>query len=73
MPARQAWGACLRHHVALGRWSMMVTILHIIVLELLTLTKAFGASESLLRSWVVQVASDSTTAVSYMDTQGGTQ
>ena len=46
--------------------------LHLNHLELLAITKAFQAFESLLVSQVVRIATDNTMAVSYINKQGGT-
>ena len=66
------WGAhCLQHTVH-GLWSNQELPLHINHLELLAIIKAFHAFLPLIRNQVVQLATDNTTALFYVNKQGGT-
>ena len=55
-----------------GLWSQEESCMHINFLELLVIYKTFQAFERVLCSRVVQVASDNTTTVFYLNKQDGT-
>ena len=66
------WGALVLDLTTNGHWMTEERGLHINLLELLAIFKAFWAFKRLLLGHVVQVATDNTTAVFYLNKQDGT-
>ena len=69
----QGWGAHLLDLRTQGRWSDKEQRAHINYLELLAVHKALRSFERQLQGHHVQVTSDNTTVVFYINKQGGTR
>ncbi|KAJ7345303.1 hypothetical protein JRQ81_001253, partial [Phrynocephalus forsythii] len=67
------WGATCADLQIHQTWSPQERVLHINMLELLAIFKAFRAFEPLLCGKMVQLITDNTTALFYVNKQGGTQ
>ena len=69
----QGWGAHLLDLKTQGRWSKNERRAHINYLELLAVHKALRSFESQLLGHHIQITSDNTTVVFYINKQGGTR
>ena len=67
------WGAHCGHHTIHALWTPQETMLHINHLELLAVIKAFRSFLPLLRGRGVQLVTDNTTTMHYVNKQGGTR
>jgi hypothetical protein len=68
----EGWGAHCTHHYAQGPWSEQEQNLHSNILELKAGFLAFKAFFKFIINIPVLVATDKTTAVAYINKQGGT-
>jgi ribonuclease HI len=68
----EGWGAHCTHLHAQGRWSNLERSLHINILELKAVLHAVKAFAKFLINKPVQIATDNTTVVAYINKQGGT-
>ena len=66
------WGAHFLSSEAAGVWSYDQSLLHINMLEMLAVQNALREFDSILPTGRIQVRSDNTTVVSYIQKQGGT-
>ena len=66
------WGGFCRDRVLSGTWSSEEALQHINVLELTAVLRSVSLLTDLARGKVLTVFSDSTTAVAYINRQGGT-
>jgi hypothetical protein len=66
------WGAHCTHHTPHGLWSEQEQSLHINILELQTVFLALKTFAKFIIIKPVQVATDNTTVVAYINQQGGT-
>lgn len=67
------WGAVFGHHTVQGRWSLEESRLQINLLELRAICLALSHWTSLLRGHPIRIQTDNTTAVAYLNHQGGTK
>uniref|UniRef100_A0ABM5FXC1 ribonuclease H n=1 Tax=Pogona vitticeps TaxID=103695 RepID=A0ABM5FXC1_9SAUR len=67
------WGAHSAHHKIHGLWSPQEMNLHINHLEMLAVIKAFRAFLPIVQGRGVQVITDNTTTMHYINKQGGTR
>ena len=65
------WGAHLGNFTARGLWSVLESKLHINYLEMKVVLLALICFEHLCRNQTVLIATDNTTAVAYINTEGG--
>ena len=70
--SRHGWGGYLGNQEASGRWDRDHQSLHINVLELKAVLLCLGKFEDTVKDRVVLVLTDNTTAVHYINKQGGT-
>jgi ribonuclease HI len=68
----EGWGAHCTHLHAQGVWSPQEKSLHINLLELKAVFQALQAFQKFLINKPVQIATDNTTVVAYINKQGGT-
>lgn len=66
------WGAHISMDCIWGPWPAALIGTHINYLELLAIRWALGSFSSRLQRWTMQVFSDNTTAVAYVNHQGST-
>ena len=69
----QAWGAHMGDSQISGTWTPLDRELHIICLELKAVGAALHHCSSVLQGHQVMIATDNSTAVSYINKQGGTR
>lgn len=69
----EGWGAHCASQFAQGSWSPQEQSLHINVLEMKAVLNALQAFSSTLKGNLVQVATDNSTVVAYINKQGGTK
>ena len=69
--SNEGWGAHLGDSTARGVWSLPESHLHINFLELKAVFLALKSFKHLCRDQIILVATDNTTAVSYINKQGG--
>ncbi|XP_067317662.1 CREB-regulated transcription coactivator 3-like isoform X2 [Anolis sagrei] len=66
------WGAHVDGLTTQGTWTSVEAALHINLMELLAVEKALKSFEPILRCQVVQLMTDNTTVMFYINKQGGT-
>ena len=69
--SKEGWGAHLDKHTTRGSWSLPESKLHVNYLELKAVFLALKEFGYLCAGWIVLVATDNTTVVSYINKEGG--